>query len=319
MVLRKVLRQGVLIAMSAFLTAGAAQAAQLTVKEARASSTLPEKLGVVYTPNQAIDGRLGTFWVEGEAAAGLGEWIEFNFGEEVPLDRIVFYSGNWDSRDFYQRHNRLKSVQVKFSNGSSEKFDLQDKMERQTMALAKPVKTRFVRIVLKEVYPGTTFNDTCLSEIQFFNDQPGQVVHDVKAKASSALPADRDATYLATNLLDGIQDTQWCEGKKDAGVGEMLTLTLSSPTALKELRLLNGVAVTEETYKKNNRVTKLRIDLGGGDVREVPVADTFGSFQSIPLEGAKPTANVKLTVLETAAGTSFNDTCLSELQLIRAQ
>jgi hypothetical protein len=271
---------------------------------------------VSFAAGNAIDGRVGSSWIEGEASAGLGEWIEFSFGEEVPLTRIELYNGNWDSRDFFQRHNRIKSVQVKFSNGSSEKYELADKMERQTIALKAPVRTRSVRFVLKEVYAGTTFNDTSLSEVLFFNDQSGSTVDNIKARATSALAADRDATYIAPNLFDGILDTQWCEGRKDAGVGEMLTLTLPKPTVIKELRILNGVAVTEETYKKNNRVTKFKIDLGPGGVQEAAVADQFGSFVTIPVNASKPAATVKLTVLETAAGSSFNDTCLSEIQVV---
>ena len=219
------------------------------------------------------------------------------------------------SRDFYDRHNRLKSVQVKFSNGSSQKFDLLDKKERQSLNLATPVKTKSVRIVLKEVYPGTTFNDTVLSEVQFFTKDPGAVVDNVKAKASSALPGDSNASFIAPNLFDGLQDTMWCEGKKDAGVGESIQVTLPAVTALKELRVMNGVAVTEETYQKNNRVTKLKLELAPGQVKEVDVADQFGAYQTIPLDGVK-TSTFKLTIQATAAGSSFNDTCLSELQII---
>jgi len=301
---------------AAFLLVGTASAVQLQVKEVKASSTLHDSKGRTIEPAQAADGRLSTPWAEGEASAGLGDWIEFQFGEEVMLSRLELYGGNWDSREFFLRNNRLKSIQVKFSNGSSQKLELADKMERQVLPLTAPVKTRSVRIVLKEVYPGSTFNDTYLADALFFNDIAGGVVAGVKAKAISSLPNDADATYSAGNLLDGLVDTVWCEGKKDAGIGDAITFTLPKSVKVQELRLLNGVGASEETYQKNNRVTKLKVELGG-TVKELAVPDQYGAWQSLPLEGAQGSV-LKLTVLETAAGSRFNDTCLSELQIVPA-
>lgn len=307
--------RALLPALICLALSGVASAGQVTVKEVKASSAAPEKMGVSYAAQNAIDGRVGTFWVEGEDSAGLGDWIEFQFPEDVTLSRMEIYAGNWDSRDFFVRHNRIKTLQLKFSNGSTEKIELLDKMERQSIKLKAPVKTRSVRVVLKEVYSGSTFNDTCLSEVLFFDEKPGTFVDNVKAKASSALPAEGSSTYFAPNLFDGIVDSQWCEGKKDAGVGESVVLTLPKPMVVKELRLLNGVAVTEETFQKNNRVTKLKVEAGGAP-QEIDVPDKFGEFQSLPISGGKPVTTLKLTITGTAAGSAFNDTCISELQVI---
>lgn len=293
-------------------------AGRLPVKKVTASSSLPDAMGISYAPEKTIDGRVSTYWAEGEDSAGLGDWIEFDFGKDVTLTKIVLYSGNWDSREFFKRYNRLKRIQVKFSDRSSLHLDVEDKMERQVLTLPKPVKTRMVRMVLKEVYAGSTFNDTCLADAQFYDDKPSELVGDVKASATSALPPDSAGSYSADKLLDGIEDLIWCEGKKDGpGIGESISMVLPSELAIKELRILNGVAHSEEVYKKNNRVTRIKVALSGGETLEAPVGDQFGEYQTISLDGKK-TSEIKLTILETTAGTKFNDTCMSEIQIISA-
>lgn len=301
-----------------FAISNPALAGRLKVKKVTASSTLPEAMGVSYAPQQAVDGKVSTYWAEGEASAGMGDWIAFDFGKDVTLTKIVLYSGNWDSHEFFKRYNRLKRIQVKFSDRSSLHLDVEDKMERQVLTLPKPVKTRMVRMVLKDIYAGSTFNDTCLAEAQFYDDKPSELVTDVKATATSVLPPDSAGSYGADKLLDGIEDLIWCEGKKNGpGVGESISMVLPSERAIKELRILNGVAHSEKVYKKNNRVTRLKVELSGGETLEAPVEDQFGEYQTIALEGKKTTA-IKLTILDTVAGTKFNDTCMSEIQIVAA-
>lgn len=304
---------GMLIGVGPLILAQPASAAQLTVKEVKASSSAPETMGVVFSGANTIDAKVGSAWCEGEAAAGLGEWIEYRFDGEVTLNRIELYNGNWYSREYYDRHNRIKLVQIKYSNGTTERWEVPDKMERQVLTLKAPVKTRSVRFVLKEVFPGNTFNDTYLSEMLFFGPDPGPQLEGIKSKASSNLPPDGGSSYGPEKLTDGLVDTPWCEGKKDAGVGESITFTLPGATALKELRLLNGVAVTADTYQKNGRPTKLKVEVDGKPGTEISLPDTFELWHTIPLDGQK-VSSVKLTVLEATSGTQYNDTCMSEIQ-----
>ncbi len=307
-----------LLGLALFVTP-LASAEVLKVKSVRASSTAPEDAGISYAPEKAVDSRVSTYWAEGEDSAGLGDWIEFNFGKEVTISRIVFYGGNWDSHEFFRRHNRPKRVQLKFSDRSSQHIEIADKMERQVIALEKPVKTRMVRLVLKEVYPGTTFNVTCIAEVRFQNDLPGQELDDVKASATSALPPDSAGSYGADRLVDGIEDLVWCEGrKKGPGIGETVTLSWSQPVAIEEIAILNGVAYSEETYLKNNRVSRLKVQLGDNPPKEVDVEDRFGAYQAIPMNRATG-SSLTLTVTGVVRGTKFDDTCISEVRIRRAK
>lgn len=301
--------------LGASLSVGVLSAAPVTVKDVKASSTAPESMGVTFSASNSIDGKVGTAFCEGEAAAGLGEWVEYKFDSEITLSRIELYNGNWYSRDFFERHNRLKVVQVKFSNNTTERWELVDKMEKQVLTLKAPVKTRSVRFVFKEVYPGTTFNDTYISEMRFFDTSPGELIEGIKTKASSSLPPDGGGSYGPDQLLDGLTDTPWCEGKKDLGVGETIAFTLPAATALKELQILNGVAVNEETFGKNARPTRIKLELDGKLLKEAALTEGFGAWNTVPLEGARG-GLLRLTVLEAAAGSSYQDTCMSELKLL---
>ena len=165
---------GLALALGVLGTTGVADAGEIEVKSVKASSTLADAEGVSYAPGNAVDHKAGTFWVEGEDGAGLGDWIQFDFNGMVEISRIEIRPGNWYSADFWQRHNRIKEVQLKFRTGAPLRQEFPDKQEVQVIVLEKPVKTPFVKIILKGVHAGSTFNDTCLSEVRFFG--PGDEI-----------------------------------------------------------------------------------------------------------------------------------------------
>lgn len=52
-----------------------------------------------------------------------------------------------------------------------------------------------------------------------------------------------------------------------------------------------------------------------GFSKEFPIADNFFNYISIPLEGIS-TNNIKLTIKAVNNGSEFNDTCVSDIQVI---
>jgi len=305
-----------LAAIGMLVGVGSAHAERLAVKRVTASSSKPESMGVTFGPDKAADGQAYSHWAEGESAGGLGDWIDFKFPKTSVVTRMVIYNGNWDSKDFFLRSNRVKKLRVKGMSGLPEEYELQDTMERQEVVFKKPLRTRSIKLILKDVYPGSTFNDTCISEVQFFNDLPGHAVMIAGAEATSALKSDPDASYGAGRVVDGLRDTVWCEGKEGAGVGEVITLKLGGDVSLETLEFLNGVAASEDTFQKNNRVIRMKLEFGT-TVKEVGIPDIFGQKVQISLGGVKA-STIRLTILETTPGTHYNDTCISELSVLRA-
>jgi hypothetical protein len=136
-----------------------------------ASSHLPTDHGGQYQSWMAMDGSLGTAWVEGVAGPGVGEWIQLSFPGTVEVHYINLDVGYDRDDDIFYANNRVKRVSFSFSTGEQIEMDLADARGMQMIVLARapgPIETTFVRIVIKEVYPGSRHDDTCLAEIEIW-------------------------------------------------------------------------------------------------------------------------------------------------------
>jgi serine/threonine protein kinase len=140
------------------------QSAALSIT-ATASSTRPQFRGISYAPGNALDGSMMTAWIEGAAGHGIGEWIRCDFEREVTLRRILIAPGYFKSPEIWAKNCRVAAATVHFSDGSSRQFRLADRMEEQKLEVGR-VRTRWVRIVIDEVYPGTD-PDTAISQLTF--------------------------------------------------------------------------------------------------------------------------------------------------------
>ena len=115
----------------------------------------------------AFDGNSRTAWAEGAKGAGVGQWIAFDFENEVTLKQVVIEPGYFKTDEIWRKNNRLKSAIVKFSDNSSRRFEFKDSMEEQKLDVGS-VKTKSVMISIKSVYRGKTDSrDTLISEVSF--------------------------------------------------------------------------------------------------------------------------------------------------------
>jgi hypothetical protein len=118
-----------------------------------------------YYAANAIDGKRSTAWIEGVDGPGIGEWIRFDFDREVKLHRILILPGYFKSPEIWRQNNRLAAATAYFSDDSSRDLNFQDVMQSQKFDVGT-VKTKFVRLLIKQVYYGTD-PDTAISEIAF--------------------------------------------------------------------------------------------------------------------------------------------------------
>lgn len=140
----------------------------LKITASASSVRLAVQANTYYAAN-AIDGKRSTAWIEGVDGPGLGEWLRFDFDREINLHRILIQPGYFKSPQIWAENNRLETVTVYFSNGSSREFTFANRMDSQKVDLGS-VKTRWVRFVIKSVYYGTD-PDTAISEVAFEWDQ----------------------------------------------------------------------------------------------------------------------------------------------------
>jgi len=136
----------------------------LKITPSASSVRLAVQANTYYAAN-AMDGKKSTAWIEGVDGPGLGEWIRFDFDREINLHRIFIQPGYFKSLQVWGQNNRLQSATAYFSDGSSRELSFTNVMDSQRIDVGS-IKTRWVRLVIKSVYPGTD-PDTAISEVAF--------------------------------------------------------------------------------------------------------------------------------------------------------
>lgn len=136
------------------------------VKISASSSRKPEK-GNFYSPEMAFDGNSRTAWCEGAKDAGNGQWIVFDFEEEVFLKEVLIEPGYFKTEELWRKNNRLAVANFKFSDGTTRSFNFPNEMKEQKIDVGN-VKTKYVMITIKDTYAGQADSiDTLISEVKF--------------------------------------------------------------------------------------------------------------------------------------------------------
>jgi hypothetical protein len=140
--------------------------------EPDASSFLPTDRGGQYQPWMAVDARLDTAWVEGVTGPGIDEWITLTFPDTIEVHSISLDVGYDRDEDIFFANNRVRKVSLAFSTGEQVELELDDARGMQTIPLVRApgpnIETTFVILVIKDIYPGTEYDDTCLAEIEIW-------------------------------------------------------------------------------------------------------------------------------------------------------
>lgn len=303
------------LAAAALVASPSALARVLKPVEVTASSSLADTEGVSYAVKNVIDAKQSTVWVEGEDGSGLGSWVEVNLGGEQDVTELRLWNGNWYTWDFWNRHNRVKDLDVEFSDGSKESFVLKDEMTPETIRFAKAHRTTTVKLRVKGIHRGSTFNDTCLSEVQVMDDAAPDFASVAKYSASSTYPADGDGNYELVNLADALLDSMWCEGNKTGdGTGEWVEFDFGRSQRVSRLRVRNGNAYSVAFNLKANRAKSAQLTFSDGSSETVTLRPT--PLEQVVEFAPRTTRSVRVEFVEVVKGTEFNDLCLSEAQFL---
>lgn len=280
-----------------------------------ASSSAPGSDGVSYDIANVADARQSSPWVEGDEGSGLGSWVLADFGGEKTLTGFTVWAGVWYTLEYWHRYNRPKLVVVEFSDGTSQEVTFTDEFKPQRINFATPKKTSSIKIKVKGIYAGNTFNDTGLSEVVFHDSAPMPHLAVKAYKTSSTLPADGDGHYEPANTADGILDSMWCEGNKEGdGASEWLELDLGSSQRVSSLVLRNGNAYSFGYFMKSNRATSASLGFSDGSSESIVVKDGIGE-QTIAFP-PHTASKVRLTFTGVKKGSEFNDLCISEAYVL---
>jgi hypothetical protein len=149
-----------------FLSGPATEARNLSYfAQADASSALPADRWGSYGPLSAIDGTIETAWAEGADGAGSGEWLRLVFPAEIVVDHVNIDAGYDADEALFAANNRIRRATLEFSGGERVAVALSDARGLQKFAVGG-ISTTWVRLVVEEVYPGASANDTCVAELE---------------------------------------------------------------------------------------------------------------------------------------------------------
>lgn len=132
------------------------------------SSTLSPQAGNSYAPLLAIDGDNRTAWVEGAAGDGTGQWLKVSYDSPQRISSIFFANGYGKSAKSYAENSRVRDAEIATEAGSFVRTlpDTKQEMKIQLPPQMAGKATRWVRITIKGVYPGTKYPDTAIGEFR---------------------------------------------------------------------------------------------------------------------------------------------------------
>ncbi|WP_044202319.1 discoidin domain-containing protein [Flammeovirga sp. OC4] len=152
-----------------------------------------------YKKEYLLDRDKNTAWVEGVSGGGIDEWIEFEFKENVIITGVGVLNGYAKNKSTYENNGKLKSVNVFLNerhfyesdhdhsyifpnscykvideNSIYSDIDLiytdyDPGLQYDNDELFEVAEhTRKVKIIIKDIYKGAKYDDTCISEVFFY-------------------------------------------------------------------------------------------------------------------------------------------------------
>jgi hypothetical protein len=294
------------------LSPATALAAQLPIAKIEANSVLKDsEKGIVYGPENMLDEQSATMWVEGEGSAGLGKYISVKFRQEVDLSQFRIWGGCFLDADFWKRHNRVKALEFKFPDFTSERVELQDVMKPQLIALKKAKKVSSVKIYLRDFYKGSTWNDTAITALEFFDKRGPEGHLEGLAVTASSHYQDEDGTYTADKAVDGWLDTHWVNGPGN-GSSDYLDIDLGGSKRLERWGITMGNGGTESFFRGSNRAGRVTLRFSDGSSRSFSLEDN-PKMQRFELSGVR-TSSVRVSFSNIIQGASNDDLYVGEVR-----
>lgn len=120
-----------------------------------------------------------------------------------------------------------------------------------------------------------------------------------------------DPTLGSTKDGDTIYKSAWCEGKKDAGIGESITVTFAEPAKIDKLSIKAGVWMTAKLFTANNIPTAITITTDDKRTFTAKPSATERKEAEVVIGGA-PVKTITLAIAEVKPG-KMNDSCITEV------
>jgi hypothetical protein len=152
-----------------------------------------------YLPIYAADDEPGTAWVEGVPGLGAGEWLMFAGPklDKAEAFQIFLRNGLQASKRLFDANARLKQIRLEplllTADGKTAPAGAAVEVELKSVegwqAVDVPVKgpVSAVRLTIVSAYPGTKYEDTCLSDLRVYVKGGDTYRAELEAKAEAAI------------------------------------------------------------------------------------------------------------------------------------
>ncbi len=144
-----------------------------TITQISQTSYLEDDNPFLYQATSLFDGDLDTVWADGNPENyRKNDHISIEFENPIELDEIRIAPGYFNT-GLFNANNRIKKLQIKFDTHPSYddaiNAEFQDVMEIQSINIETKISVKTITFIIKEVYSGSKWDDTCISEIEFYN------------------------------------------------------------------------------------------------------------------------------------------------------
>jgi len=151
------------------------------------SSELDEDKNDKYAAVNLIDNDQSTAWVEGKKGSGINEYFKIEGTRSnlaFKIDSLGIINGYAKNEGVFYNNNRVKKIRIEYKNDifreenpynmkppESIEFILEDTMDMQYLAFPEPIFMSSMKISILEVYKGSKWDDTCISELMIFTSE----------------------------------------------------------------------------------------------------------------------------------------------------
>lgn len=132
-----------------------------------ASSSLMNIGKISYQPENMIDVNLSTAWVEGVDGYGIKETVKIFFNEDIRIKGLVIKNGYTRNISTWEKNSRVRYCTLYIKGKAKYELNLLNIRDFQAVHFA-PIefkKNEEITLVIEDVYPGTTYKDTAITEL----------------------------------------------------------------------------------------------------------------------------------------------------------
>jgi hypothetical protein len=138
-----------------------------------ASSSLSSQGSNSYRAANIHDFNHETAWVEGVQGHGIGQYVVYEFEMSCPrITTVYILNGYVKSNSAWSANSRVKKLKVYYNNKPIAILELQNSRSMQWFDIGTVGRTGSgprwsLKFEILEVYPGTKYQDTVISDIMF--------------------------------------------------------------------------------------------------------------------------------------------------------